>query len=64
MDEGIKYQLADLFRVEVHNKASEVDPQIEENWYSLTLGWAIGKGISPEDAHTFATYIRYKTDMG
>jgi hypothetical protein len=53
-----------LFEVEVHNRASEVDPDNEQDWFSLTLGWAIGKGLKPEDAHEFALHIRYHTELG
>ena len=54
----------DLFEKEVHNRAVEVDPYNDQDWYSITLGWAIGKGIEPEEANEFATYIRYSTNLG
>lgn len=56
--------LAKQFEEEVHSKASEVDPSSEQDWYSLTLGWAIAKGLTPEQAHEFANHIRYHTDLG
>jgi hypothetical protein len=57
-------QLQELFRKEVHDRAAEVDPDDSYDWHSLTLGWAIGKGLSPEKAQEFAAHIRYSTDLG
>ncbi len=44
--------------------AVKLDPNNEYDWYSITLGWAIGKGLTLDDAENFATYIRYQTDLG
>jgi len=52
------------FRVEIDNRPFDVDPSGDEDWHSLAVGWAIGKGLQPEDARNFAQYIRYKTDLG
>lgn len=52
------------FKLEVADRAHEIDPNNEQDWFSLTLGWAIAKGFSPEAAHEFASFIRYKTDLG
>jgi hypothetical protein len=52
------------FKREVHDKQKIIDSDDEEDWYSLTLGWAIGKGLEPDDAHDFATHVRYRTDLG
>ena len=41
-----------------------VDPGNEQDWFSLTLGWAIAKGLEPEEAHKFAIHIRYHTALG
>jgi len=57
-------KLKALFKTEVHDKAKEVDPSNEQDWFSITLGWALGKGLSPDRAHEFAIYIRYKTELG
>ena len=53
-----------LFKTECHDRAEEIDSSNEQDWFSLTLGWAIAKGIPPDDAHSLATYIRYSTDLG
>ena len=55
--------LIELFKKEVTDRSEEVDPCEEEHWGSLTLGWAIAKGLSPEDAKEFAVYIRYNTEL-
>lgn len=56
--------LTDQFKVECSDRSSEIDPENELCWKSLTAGWAIAKGLDPEDAYDFAHYIRYKTDLG
>ena len=60
-----KYQaLIPMFKAECHDRATEIDPYSEEVWSSLTLGWAIAKGVSPDDARDFAIHIRYHTELG
>lgn len=53
-----------LFKSEVRDLSVEIDPSSELDWFSLTVGWAIAKGMNPDDAREFAVYIRYKTDLG
>ena len=48
----------------VFDRAEEIDKSKEQDWYSLALGFALGKGRSPDEAHAFANHIRYKTDYG
>lgn len=57
-------ELIDLFKTECHDRAEEIDESNEQDWFSLTLGWAIAKGLSPDEAHKFALHIRYKTELG
>ena len=64
MDKNKKEEFQKLFKTEVHDRASEVDPSSSEDWFSLTVGWGIAKGMSGDDAHEFAVHIRYKTDLG
>lgn len=64
MDKVIRETLKERFKREVHDKASEIDPNNEQDWFSLTLGWAIATGQPPEEAHEFARFIRYKTELG
>lgn len=57
-------KLETLFKKEVNDKSREVDPSYSQDWFSLTLGWGIAKGLTPDDAHSFAIHIRYHTDLG
>jgi hypothetical protein len=57
-------ELLALFKIEVHDKAEEVNPNDEHDWLSLTLGWAVAKGLSTDAAADFALYVRYHTDLG
>lgn len=57
-------QLIDLWKSEVFDKANEIDPDNERDWYSLCVGWMIGKGYDAETATDFARHIRYNTDLG
>lgn len=54
----------DQFKVEIHDRAKEIDEQDRLEWHSLALGWAIGKGLSPDEAWKFSMHIRYHTDLG
>ncbi len=57
-------ELVRLFKLEVDNRAESIDSAQEQDWFSLTLGWAIAKGLAPQDAHDFAIFIRHQTDLG
>jgi ribosome-associated toxin RatA of RatAB toxin-antitoxin module len=61
-----KAQLTEQFKAEVHDKiiGDIEDEFMEEDFHSLSLGWAIAKGLSFEDAFDFASYIRYDTNLG
>lgn len=48
-----------LFKKEVCDRSEEIDEDQEQDWFSLSLGWAIAKGIPPEEAHHFAVCVRY-----
>jgi len=52
------------FKKECSDRSKQIDSQDEYDWYSLTLGWAIGKGIKPGAAKRFAIHIRYNTGLG
>ena len=59
----IKQMTAD-FKKEIHDKSKEIDPSNEQDWFSLTLGWAIAKGMNINQAYKFARHIRYNTNLG
>jgi hypothetical protein len=40
-------------------KAKKIDPGQEQDWFSLSLGYFIAKGIEPKRAHTLAIHARY-----
>ena len=52
------------FGVEVHVRARQIDINEEYDWWALTYGWAIAKGLTPRKANFFATFIRYNTNLG
>jgi len=56
--------MEEKFKTEVCDRSKEVDPREEHDWFSLTLGWAIAKGLTLKDAYQFALHIRYETDLG
>lgn len=66
MNPDIKLALTEQFKNEVHDKITveNEDEFMDEDFKSLTLGWAIAKGLSFEDAFDFASYIRYNTNLG
>jgi hypothetical protein len=64
MDAKTKVLLAHVFQHEIAERAKEVDPENQHDWHSLTIGWAIAKGLRPNDALEFATHIRYATNLG
>ncbi len=54
----------DMFKTECHDRGKKIDKDNEQDWLSLTYGWAIAKGMSIGKAYDFALYIRYHTDLG
>lgn len=60
----LKEEITTQFEDEVHNKCDKIDPENNEDWRSITIGFALGKGKSPEFAVDFATFIRYHTTLG
>ncbi|KKM71653.1 hypothetical protein LCGC14_1428520 [marine sediment metagenome] len=52
------------FKYDVHDKANEIDPNDEHLWSSLTLGWALGRGMNPKKAVAFSRHIRHHTRFG
>ena len=48
------------FRDEVCARSAEIDPEVNLDWYSLSIGYLIGCGLSPDDADTVALWLRYQ----
>lgn len=53
-------ELALLFKEEVCDRSKEIDSSEEQDWFSLSLGWAIAKGLTPDAAWDFAIFVRYE----
>jgi len=51
----------ELVKKEIHDVAKDIDPNDEHCWYSIVLGWALGKGATPKQAEEFSLHVRYKT---
>ena len=63
LPDAIVLQWCDQWK-EVYDKGGEIDPKNELDWMTLTLGWALGKGIDINTAHELAIFIRYQTHLG
>jgi len=57
-------KLTEEWKKDVYDRSNDVDPENKEDWYSLALGYALGKGKTPKFAIKFASHIRYKTELG
>ena len=40
-------------------KSRDIDPGDEQDWFSLTLGFFLAKGVAAEEAHDLSRYVRY-----
>jgi hypothetical protein len=47
-------ELVALFEREVKSRAMEIDGYGSENWRSIRMGWALAKGLEPNEARLFA----------
>ncbi len=56
-------KLKDKFKAECSDHAAAIDGTEPVHWHTLTFGWGIAKGLTIDEAHKFATYIRYSTDL-
>ena len=57
-------ELVEAFKTECDDRGAQIDPDNELDWFSLTVGWAIAKGLTPDEANELAIHIRYDTDLG
>jgi hypothetical protein len=51
------------YQTEIWNREKEIDRHSEEDWSSMTLGWAIAKGLAPKEAKKFKLYVTYYWDQ-
>lgn len=47
------------FKQEACSKAKELDPEKEQDWFSLSLGYFIAKGLTIDQAHDASLMSRY-----
>ena len=41
----------------IYDKSKRVDPSDERDWYCMSYGWALGKGLSIAKSHKFAEKV-------
>lgn len=49
-----------VFKKQVCDRDDDIDPNDDQDWYSLSIGWALAKGLEPQDAYQFAEWMRYE----
>lgn len=59
MDPATRDHWCELFATEITDRETEIDESEEQDWYSLSLGWALGKGLSVDESHALSIYLRY-----
>lgn len=47
----------------IYAHSREVDEAEEQDWYSIALGFALAKGLTPTEAHEYAIIERYSTNL-
>jgi len=57
-------EMVKAFKTECDDHGAQIDPNNELDWFSLTVGWAIAKGLTADEANKLAVHIRYDTDLG
>ena len=51
--------LVDSFKKDCGDQAKTIDPDEERDWYALSLGYFLAKGLNIEDATDLALIVRY-----
>ena len=54
MNSRTKDMLAILFKVEILDQDKAIDPEETYEWETLVYGWALGKGLTPQEALKYA----------
>lgn len=55
-----KEEVKEAFRKEVCEKWQEVDLDSRLDWYDLSIGFFLAKGLNIKEAHELASEVRYK----
>jgi hypothetical protein len=45
----------------VCDQSDEVDPQGEQDWFSMSLGFFMGYGLTLDEAHSLSLWVAYET---
>lgn len=54
-------KIVTAYKKEIVSNAEVIDPDNEMDWEDMAFGWAIGKGLSINEAREFAeTAIKYQ----
>lgn len=43
----------------IFDKSKDIDPYDQEDWRSLAIGFALGKGLAIDDAHDFVHHLMF-----
>lgn len=62
LDPVLRDRMLVVFHRDVFSRSAEVDESDDLDWRDLVYGWAIGKGLSFDDAWQFSLYVRYHWD--
>lgn len=52
---------AALYKRVVCDQAAEIDPSDKRDWFSLSLGFFMGQGLTIDEAHDLSLWVRYET---
>ncbi len=52
-------QAAYAYKKLVCDRAKDVDPSNEYDWFALSLGFLMGYGLTLDEAHDLSLWIRY-----
>jgi len=53
-------ELLEKFRKEICERSKEIDEDSQQDWYSLSLGFFLACGATPQQAHELSIEVRYK----
>jgi len=53
-------EILERFKTEVCSKSKEIDPGDEYDWYDLSVGYFLAKGLTIADATNLAVEARYQ----
>lgn len=51
------------WNAEVYGKGEQIDPGNEFDWFSLAIGFAIGRGLNIDNARKFAFHVSYEINV-